>query len=46
MPGLARNPIQWIIYGPFEKQLSPSFQVSETLKLVYNSQGLQIYQVK
>ena len=46
LPELVNKPIKWVVYGPFEKELSPSFQAAKNLKLVYNSQGVQIYQVK
>jgi len=46
LPGLASSPIKGVVYGPFERQLSPSFQIPNNLELVYNVQDLQIYQVK
>ena len=46
LPGLASDPIQWVIYGPIERELAPSFQPPDNLELVYDSQGLQIYRVK
>jgi len=46
LPELAHKPIKWIVYGPFEKELSSTFQATENLRLVYDIQGLQIYQVK
>jgi hypothetical protein len=46
LPKLASKPIQWVIYGPLEKQLSPSFDAPANLELVYDSQELQIYRVR
>ena len=45
-PGLATKPIQWVIYGPLERELGPDFRPANNLELVYDSQNLQIYQVK
>jgi hypothetical protein len=45
-PDLANQPIQWVVYGPLERQLGPGFAVPLNLELVYDSQDLQIYQVK
>jgi hypothetical protein len=42
----SKQTIQWIVYGPFEKELSPNFQPTDNLELVYDVQALQIYQVK
>jgi hypothetical protein len=46
LPELAHKPIKWIVYGPFEKELSPNFLPPDNLKLVYDDQTLRIYQVK
>ncbi len=46
MPELASLPIQWVVYGPLERQLGLDFEVPVNLKLVYDSQELQIYQVR
>jgi hypothetical protein len=46
LPELARKPITWVVYGPLEKQLGPGFQVPANLELVYDSQELQVYQVR
>jgi hypothetical protein len=46
LPELAHKPIKWIVYGPFEKEISPNFQPADNLKLVYDDQTLRIYQVK
>src|SRR5690242_10160600 len=43
LPRLARKPIKWVVYGPFEKELSPTFQAAENLRLVYDVPELQIY---
>ena len=46
LPGLASQPIRWVVYGLFEKELSPTFRATANLNLVYDAQGIQIYQVK
>jgi hypothetical protein len=46
LPELATRPIQWVVYGPFERRLNPNFESPEDLELVYDSQDLQIYKVK
>jgi hypothetical protein len=43
---LASGPIKWVVYGPFEMELTPSFQTTENLELVYSLEDLQIYRVK
>lgn len=45
-PELAKSPIKWVVFGPLEKKLAPNFQPPSTLKLVYKTQDLQIYEVK
>jgi hypothetical protein len=45
-PELARKPIKWVVYGPMERKLNPNFATPHNLELVYDIQGLQIYQVK
>jgi hypothetical protein len=46
LPELASRPIKWIVYGPLERQLGPEFDAPVNLELVYDSQDLQIYQVR
>jgi hypothetical protein len=46
LPELAKQPVKWVVYGPFEKELSPNFRPADNLDLVYDTQALQIYQVK
>ena len=46
LPQLASEPVKWVIYGPFEKELSPNFQRSDNLELVYDTNDLRIYRVK
>ena len=46
LPELVSRPIKWVVYGPFERKLSPRFETPEDLQLVYDFQELQIYQVK
>ena len=43
---LASGPIKWVVYGPFERKLSPSFPIPGNLELVYDIEDLQIYQVR
>jgi hypothetical protein len=46
LPALASKPIKWVVYGPLERRLGPSFDVPANLDLVYSSQELQIFQVR
>ncbi len=46
LPELATSPVKWVVYGPFEKELSTSFPATSVLELVYDIQELQIYRVK
>jgi hypothetical protein len=46
LPELANSPVEWVVYGPFERELSPSFPVTSDLELVYEIPELQIYRVK
>lgn len=43
---LAGKPIRWVVYGPLERKLYPGFQASDHLELVFDSDELQIFQVK
>lgn len=45
-PELASHPIKWVVYGPYEREISPNFRQTGHLELVYDIQGLQIYEVK
>ena len=45
-PKIAGKPIKWIVYGPLEKELGPDFQPTDNLELVYDVQGVQIYEVR
>jgi len=46
LPELTNSPVTWVVYGPFERALSPSFPAPGDLELVYDIQELQIYRVK
>ncbi len=46
MPQLASPPIRWVIYGPIEREFNPNFIPPQNLQLVYETQELQIYEVK
>jgi hypothetical protein len=46
LPELASKPIKWVVYGPWERRLYSSFQPMKNLELVYDNQGLQVFQVK
>jgi hypothetical protein len=43
---IAGQPIQWVVYGPYERELVSAFQPPARLEFVYEAQGVQIYQVK
>jgi hypothetical protein len=45
-PELANIPIQWVVYGPLERQLHSTFEVLPNLELVYDISDIQIYRVK
>ena len=42
---LEQTPIQWVIYGPYEKEISNSFEADMNLKVVYENNSVIIYQV-
>ena len=42
---IAISPIQWVVYGPYEQAINPSFE-PVGLELVYEEQSLKIYKVK
>ncbi|HLO15978.1 MAG TPA: hypothetical protein VK206_14190 [Anaerolineales bacterium] len=46
LPELAGKPIQWVVYGPFERKLGVNFRRAENLEQVYETPELQIYRVK
>jgi hypothetical protein len=46
MDELASPPIQWVVYGPNERAISPDFQPGKNLELVFDKQELKIYKVK
>ncbi len=43
---LKNTPIQWVIYGPYEKEISSSFAASSKLKMVYQNDSVIIYKVE
>jgi hypothetical protein len=45
-PEPASQPIQWVVYGPFERKINPNFQATDQTVLVSDRQELQIYQAK
>ncbi len=42
---LEQTPVQWIIYGPYEKEISNSFKADPKLEIVYKNNTVTIYQV-
>ena len=38
-------PVQWIIYGPYEKRIAPDFAPGDNLSLMFNRNGVYIYSV-
>lgn len=42
---LLQLPVQWVIYGPYEQLLAPSFMAGDGLQLVYAIDGVVIYRV-
>ncbi len=43
---LDQKPIQWIIYGPYERDISDTFVASANLKGVYENSSVIIYKVE
>ena len=43
---LQQTPIQWIIYGSYEKEIAPSFMPEPDLELVYKNETITIYKVR
>jgi hypothetical protein len=39
------TPVQWVIYGVYEKELTPTFAPTPDLKLVYQNKTIMIYKV-
>ena len=46
LPELAKHPIKWVVYGPFERKNAPNFVKPDSLELTYDTQELQIYKVR
>ncbi len=42
---LMENNIRWVIYGPHEQDITPSFQPDNSLQLVYENEAVKIYEV-
>jgi hypothetical protein len=40
------TPIKWVIYGPLEEGISSDFTPLSDLQLVYDEQGVKIFEVK
>jgi hypothetical protein len=43
---LEGQPIEWIVYGPYERELDAEFQPSQILQLVYQENDVSVYRVK
>jgi len=43
---LEQTPIHWVIYGPYEKEISSSFAADLILKVVYENDSVIIYKVE
>lgn len=43
---LSQYPIQWVIYGPYEREIAPNFHPSPNLELVFQDGVTQIYKTK
>lgn len=42
---LLQTPIRWVVYGPYEQSLAPSFSPPPSLRLAYENEAVKIYQV-
>jgi len=42
---LSQTPIRWIVYGPYERELSPRFQPDRALTIAYQNKTVTIYEV-
>lgn len=42
---LQKTPIQWVVYGPYEKELTPTFSPEANLTLVFKNKTVLIYKV-
>ena len=42
---LSQTQVRWIIYGPYEKNISNVFTPSSSLELMYDKNGVKIYRV-
>jgi hypothetical protein len=43
---LAGLPIQWVIYGPYERELTPAFVPGPDLQLAFETEAVRIYRVR
>jgi hypothetical protein len=43
---LSGTHVRWIVYGPYEAKLSPSFQPDKSFHLVYKNESVEIYEVQ
>jgi len=43
---ILQTPIEWVIYGPYEKDIAPLFSPDHELSLVYENSTVAIYKVK
>lgn len=43
---IQQTPIQWVIFGQYEKELAPTFMPDPDLELVYQNKTVTIYKVK
>ncbi len=43
---LAQYPVQWVVYGPYERNIAPNFHPSANLELVFQNDSIQIYKMK
>jgi hypothetical protein len=40
---LLQEPIRWVVYGPYEREIAPSFAPGSELKVVFKSSAITIY---
>jgi len=43
---LDQTPIRWVVYGPFEQEITDQFLPGESLQLVYENKTVKVYEVK
>lgn len=43
---LEQTPVRWVIYGPYEQEISDKFLPGDSLQLAYENETVKVYEVK